>query len=93
MKAALILAGPYSTCHITQAIWEKLCADKDIELTVFDLTKADGAKIADKLNIKSFPALIIDNKVIAVGHPNEKTAKNVFLKQLSSVKPKVQPNQ
>ena len=80
MKAILILAGPYSTCRNTQTIWENLCAENDIKLTVYDLTNADGKKLADKLNIRSFPALIMNNKVIAVGHPNEETARNVFIK-------------
>lgn len=83
MDAILILAGPYSSCNETQRIWEKLCVDKGIKLTVFDLTNEDGKNLANKLNIKSFPALIIDNKVIAVGHPNEETAKNVFQQNYS----------
>jgi len=83
MKAILILAGPYSSCSETQLIWDKLCISKGVKLTVYDLTNKDGKKIANELNIKSFPALIIDNKVIAVGHPNEETAKDVFFKYIS----------
>jgi hypothetical protein len=81
MKAILILAGPYSSCKATQLVWQKLCDDKDIKLKILDLTNHDGQEFSTKLNIKSFPAFIIDNKVVAVGHPSEQTAetvKNIF---------------
>jgi len=80
MKAILILAGPYSSCSATENIWKKLCNDNEIELEIFDLTNIDGQDFAKKLNIKSFPAFIIDNKVVAVGHPNEESAANVIQK-------------
>jgi hypothetical protein len=80
MKAILILAGPYSTCKSTQIIWKKLCDDNDIDLSIFDLTNKDGQEISAKLNIKSFPAFIVDNNVVAVGHPDEQSATNVIQK-------------
>ena len=78
MKAVLILAGPYSSCKATQLIWEKLCETKGIELEIFNFTNKNGQEFAANLNIKSFPALIIDDKVVAVGHPNEQTAEKVI---------------
>ena len=78
MKAILILAGPYSSCNATQLIWEKLCSDKGIKIEIFNLKNKNGQEFAANLNIKSFPALIIDNKVVAVGHPNEQTAEKVI---------------
>jgi len=78
MKAILILAGPYSSCSATELIWKEACKDKDITLTTFDSTHDVGLELSSELNVKSFPALIIDNKVIAVGHPDEKSAKKVI---------------
>ena len=49
-----------------------------MELTTFDLTQDEGQELSSRLNVKSFPALIIDNKVIAVGHPDEKSAKKII---------------
>ena len=78
MKAILILAGPYSSCNATQIIWEEQCNNKNIELEIFDLTHKDGQELSSKLNIKSFPALIINNKVVAVGHPDKQIAQKVI---------------
>ena len=55
-----------------------MCDDNDIALDIFELTNIDGKEIAEKLNIKSFPAFIVDNNVVAVGHPDELSAANVI---------------
>ena len=78
MKAILILAGPYSSCSATELIWKEACKDKDIKLTTFDSSQNEGLKLSTELKVKSFPALIINNKVIAVGHPDEKSAQKII---------------
>lgn len=80
MKAILILAGPYSTCMATKNIWQDVCLKNNIEFEMYDLTHIKGKEIAKKMNIKSFPALIVNDKVIAVGHPSEQTAEKAILK-------------
>jgi len=78
MKAILILAGPYSSCHSTQNIWLDSCSKQNIEFETHDLTEAVGKELAEKLNIKSFPALVVNDKVIAVGHPDEQAAEKII---------------
>lgn len=78
MKAILILAGPFSTCDSTKNIWQALCVKHNIEFETHDLSESIGKDIAEKHNIKSFPALIVKEKVVAVGHPNEEVAKKIF---------------
>lgn len=78
MKAILILAGSDSSNSATELIWEEACKNKGISLTTLDSNHSDGQKPSSKLNIKSFPALIINNKIVAVGHPDEKSAKKVI---------------
>jgi glutaredoxin len=78
MKAILILAGPYSSCLETKNIWQDLCLKNNIDFEMYDLTKSKGKEITKKMHIKSFPALIIENNVVAVGHPNIENAKNII---------------
>ena len=82
MKVVLILAGPYSSCTATEIIWKEACKTKNIDIEVFDLTHKEAQDLSSQLRIKSFPALIMNNKVIAVGHPSEKDA----LKIIQSIK-------
>lgn len=78
MKAILILAGPYSSCVATQNIWQDSCSKHAIEFEMHDLTEIVGKELAEKLNIKSFPALIVNDKVVAVGHPDEQAAEKLI---------------
>lgn len=78
MKAILILAGPYSSCDATKIIWGDICLKNNINFETHDLSESIGKKIAEDLNIKSFPALIVNDKVVAVGHPNKESAENII---------------
>lgn len=78
MKAILILAGPFSSCHATELIWTEACKTKNIEIKIFESTHNEGQELSSKLSIKSFPALIVNNKIVAVGHPNEKDALKII---------------
>lgn len=78
MKAILILAGNYSVCNATKKIWLDACSESNIQLDTLELSDEAGENYAKELRLKSFPALIIDNKVIAVGHPDPQTAKSVL---------------
>lgn len=78
MKALLILAGPYSSCDTTKNIWQKICLKKSIEFETYDLSDPLGIETARRLNVKSFPALIVNDKVVAVGHPSEELAEKVI---------------
>ncbi len=77
MKLILLLAGPYSSCVKTQQVWQETCTKQNIELEVIDLEHAQGQALADKLNLKSFPALILNQKVIAVGNPDKLKAAKI----------------
>lgn len=84
MKAILILAGPYSSCHASEIIWQDVCLKNNIEFETHNLSDEIGKEIAKKLNTKSYPALIIYEKVVAVGHPTEETAEKVIQKFISA---------
>ena len=78
MKAILILAGSYSSCDATKIIWQNLCSSNNINFEVHDLSNDQGKDIALEHNIKSFPALLFNNKVVAVGHPDEQSAEKII---------------
>ena len=70
MQLQLILAGTYDTCKDTQKVWETVCNEHQLSLETFDIEKPEGEKLASQLAIKSFPALVVDGKIKAVGHPD-----------------------
>lgn len=78
MKLILILAGPYSSCMSTQQIWQDACLTHQIKLEIFNLEDEKGQAIAKQYALKSFPALIVDEKITAVGHPDKQTAEKII---------------
>jgi len=84
MKLVLLLAGPYSSCQKTRHAWQETCFKQNIELDAIDLDNEKGQALAEQLNLKSFPALIHNNKVIAVGHPDKQKAEKIISDLLTS---------
>ena len=80
MKLQLVLAGPYQACIQTQQIWTEACQQHGFDLETTDLDSDIGKKLEQTLNIKSFPALIIDGQVKAVGHPDRDAAFKLIAK-------------
>ncbi|MDH5394751.1 MAG: hypothetical protein OEW97_00610 [Gammaproteobacteria bacterium] len=78
MKLTLILAGPYNSCIATKDVWQQSCTKHNIDIEVTDLDDKKGQAITADLELKSFPALIYNNKVIAVGHPDIQTADKII---------------
>ncbi len=85
MKLILIISGRYPSCNVSKKIWFETCVQNNIELEVFDMENSNGRNIAETLNLKTFPALIRDGKVIAVGQPNSKTAEKLIQELLHKI--------
>ncbi len=78
MKLQLVLAGPYQACIKTKQIWANACQQHGLDLEVTDIENNTGRTLEQTLNIKSFPALIVDQQVKAVGHPSKETAEKLI---------------
>ena len=74
MKVQLVLAGSYTSCVKTRQIWQQACEKYHVDLQILDLEQKAGQTLAQQLNLKTFPALVIEGEVKAVGHPDEHSA-------------------
>ena len=84
LKIQLILAGPYTACLKTQKIWEEACDRHAIKLDIMDIEHTASQTLIQQHNIKSFPALIANGKIKAVGHPTAENAEEIIC-QLSDM--------
>lgn len=78
MKLLLIIAGHYSSCLAAREIWQTQCAQAGIELEVADMDEPHARERIQQLDLKSFPALLADNHILAVGSPDQATAKRII---------------
>lgn len=81
MKLQLLIAGQLPSCLETRDIWQSVCEQQGIELELIEVENEEGQELIDKLGIKSFPVLLADGKIRAVGRPDPQHAADI-LKQL-----------
>ena len=71
MRVQLLTAAWCSSCQREQAIWERMCARRNITLEVVDLDTPDGEAVASRHHLKIMPAVLIDDHPRAVGVQTE----------------------
>ncbi|VAX14195.1 hypothetical protein MNBD_GAMMA24-2679 [hydrothermal vent metagenome] len=78
MNIQLILKGQTETSQTTEYVWRTTCEDKGLSLLVTNSETEEGQSLVKKLALRTLPALIVDNKVIAVGQPDRVIAEKIL---------------
>ncbi len=67
------------TDDTTQAkrVWEAACAAAGVDLQVLVASDAIARQLARELGLNTYPALLQANRIIAVGTPDAKTARDI----------------
>jgi len=80
VKIHLLLAGSYHSCQQTRQVWQEACKQFGLKLISLELEEPEGETLAHELKVNSFPALIVDGKICAVGHPEKEFALDLLSK-------------
>ena len=83
MKLQLILTDNCTTCTRTITTWRELSESYGAEFEVLEHSTEKGTELAKQHDLKVFPVLLVDNKVIAVGSPDKERAKAIIDKLLA----------
>jgi glutaredoxin len=67
MKIELVVSGVCPFCLEAEKVWREVAADRGCEFYVVDIAQPEGAALAQRLNLKTVPALLIDGTLRAVG--------------------------
>ncbi|MCK5091533.1 MAG: thioredoxin family protein [Gammaproteobacteria bacterium] len=86
MKLQLILTDNCTTCARTISTWRELSEQYGLEFEVVEHGTKKGLKLAEEHDLKVFPVLLVDNKVIAVGSPDKERAMAI-INNLKAVAP------
>ena len=79
MVAILILSGISALNQSTEMIWKKVCEKNHIKLEIYNLSDNTLPENIQKLELTTFPSFIMNNKVMAVGHPDNQEAERIIL--------------
>ena len=71
MRVQLLTATWCSSCQREQDIWQRICARHGVTLEVVDLDTPAGGVVASRHHLKIMPAVLIDDRLRAVGVQTE----------------------
>jgi hypothetical protein len=84
MKLQLLIDSQLPECLETRTIWQQACQQLGISLEIIEMEDEIGKQLIDDLSLKSFPVLIADGKVKAVGRPKARDAVAILQQLLIS---------
>lgn len=77
MNLCLIL-GTKPASHDAEIIWRDACQNSGVTLEVVNPDNAQYQPLVEQLHLNSFPALLQDNRVLAVGIPTAESARKLL---------------
>lgn len=67
MRIQLIVSEDCDPCRAAEKIWAVVCAQRRLRLEIVDLNSPAGREMGNALELHSVPALLLDNRLVAVG--------------------------
>lgn len=63
----LLLNDRCESCQAAIRTWSEVCEAHHIECQVLDLDSKEGRALAEQLQLATFPAIVIDGRLRAIG--------------------------
>lgn len=67
MKVQLLVSDSCAPCDQAEKIWRGVAAERGLDFTVVALSQPEGQWLADRLHLKTVPALVVDGVLVAIG--------------------------
>jgi len=67
MKVELLVSGWCPTCPQAEQVWRQVAEERDVEFAVLDMAQSEGRALAQRLRIRTIPAVAIDGVLQGVG--------------------------
>ncbi|MGF1614385.1 MAG: thioredoxin family protein [Gammaproteobacteria bacterium] len=67
MKIQLLVTPDCVPCAKAETFWRQISEKQGLSLSVLDTRGGEGKQVARRLRLKTFPALLINGALVAVG--------------------------
>lgn len=67
MKVQLVVSDSCAPCDQAEAVWRVVAAERELDFTVVNLTDPEGQWIVKRWRLRTVPALVIDDRLVAIG--------------------------
>ena len=87
MKVELLVADWNPSCRRAEAVWRQIARERDLEVQIIDVDQPQGQALMQRLQLKTIPALLIDDQLVAIGVQNEEAARALIDAARASTRP------
>ena len=84
VKVELLTTRECEPCDKAIEVWRSACQALGLELVLRSDTDPVGSAIVERLRLKAFPAVLIDDRLVAVGVPDRAQAERLLRDASSS---------
>ena len=67
MKVQLVVSDSCAPCDQAEAVWRVVAAEREMDFAVVHLDSPEGQWIVKRWRLRTVPALVIDDKLVAIG--------------------------
>jgi len=78
VKVQLLVSESCAPCDQAEKVWRQVAAERALDFSVVNLAGPEGQVLADRLRLKTIPALVIDGRLIAIGVQSVEEARSLI---------------
>lgn len=67
MKVQLLVSESCVPCDQAEKVWRQVAHERSLDFSVVNLADPEGKQLADELQLKTIPAVVIDGVLVAIG--------------------------
>jgi len=67
MRVQLLVSDACAPCDQAEKIWRGVVAERELDFSVVNLAAPEGRQLADRLQLRTIPALVVDGVLVAIG--------------------------
>lgn len=87
MEIFLLTTDWCESCREAEALWRQVCEESGTAFRALNIEEDEQARaFAERLTLSSYPALLCDGKVLAVGLPSAEKARELISSLLVKAK-------
>lgn len=77
MKVQLLVSDWCASCHQAEKVWREVSEERDFDFGVVDMGQPEGKELVSRLRLKTIPALVVDDKLVAIGVQSKQQALDI----------------
>jgi thioredoxin-like negative regulator of GroEL len=67
MKVELLVSDACDPCDQAEKVWRGVAAELELDFSVVNLDRPEGRQLAERLQLQTIPALVVDGVLVAIG--------------------------